>query len=169
MPKNYQFPKSNHFQAFRKWPKCITGTDFSASNQQGVPNDGLYELKPNHDIQNRIIFPLKFRLIPIKRHHHLFKKCLHHTFQQSHRDTDGRWNGSSSRPALKANSLATMASVSQWSKGKFEHSNQSINQSIKVWPNIKLSWRIRWGRLQALIHEGGQSLVRFLNWLYWLK
>ena len=40
---------------------------------------------------------------------------------------------------------------------------KSINQSIKVWPNIKLSWRIRWGRLQALIHEGGQSLVRFLN------
>ena len=29
-PKMTNFPKSDHFQAFRKWPKCITGTDFGA-------------------------------------------------------------------------------------------------------------------------------------------
>ena len=36
-----------HSGAFLKWPKCMNGTDFSASNQQGDPNDGPDELEPN--------------------------------------------------------------------------------------------------------------------------
>ena len=32
------FPQNSHFKAFRKWPKCFTGTDFSASNHQGGPH-----------------------------------------------------------------------------------------------------------------------------------
>ena len=35
--KMITFLEIGHFGAFRKWPKCITGIDFSASNHQGWP------------------------------------------------------------------------------------------------------------------------------------
>ena len=31
------FPQNDHFQTFRKWPKYITRTDFTAPNHQGGP------------------------------------------------------------------------------------------------------------------------------------
>ena len=53
--QNDQFPKKWPFQAFRKRPKCITGIDFSASNYQGGPNDGLDENQIDHIFKS--IFP----------------------------------------------------------------------------------------------------------------
>ena len=35
--KMANFPQNGHFQACRKRPKCITGTDFSAPNHHGGP------------------------------------------------------------------------------------------------------------------------------------
>ena len=36
-PKKGHFGEIGHFGAGRKWPKSNTGTDFSASNHQGGP------------------------------------------------------------------------------------------------------------------------------------
>ena len=35
--KMTNFPQNGHFQACRKWPKCITGTGFSVPNHHGGP------------------------------------------------------------------------------------------------------------------------------------
>ena len=61
---------------FTYWPKCITGIDFID------PIDGLFEFEPNRSYSNhiptwysnRIVLPLKFRLIPIKRQKLIFAK-----------------------------------------------------------------------------------------------